>query len=331
TVEKALQEPTEYAPVLFNRIDRDPREASPDFYLKLHEQWQVEPEAARKRLLDAVVFETTSLNRVRLDHPTFKMPDLGTTLRNRRVIDRLAESLPITLLLNALTLPLIYVGAIWLGIRMAGNRGQLSDVGTGTVLLGLWSLPVIWVGVMAINYLANEDYLRLFPAAGLHSLTADRMPFMPHWTEAGFERGWLLDTLWHLVLPVVCLSYGSLAVLAKLTRSSMLENLGADFVRTARAKGVDESAILYQHAFRNSLLPLITVVASILPAMIGGSVVIENLFSLPGMGKLGVEAAFQRDRELVLGTTLVAGLLGLSAELLRDLCYAIADPRVSYD
>ena len=141
----------------------------------------------------------------------------------------------------------------------------------------------------------------------------------------------MLDTIWHLVLPVFCLTYGGFAVLSKLMRGSVLDNIRSDYVRTVRAKGVSEHDVLFRHVFRNSLLPLITVAASIIPALFVGSVIVENIFSIPGMGKLGVEAAFMKDRELLMGTTLIGGLIGLASEIMRDVLYAMADPRVSYE
>ncbi|MEJ2424821.1 MAG: ABC transporter permease, partial [Candidatus Thiodiazotropha sp.] len=144
-------------------------------------------------------------------------------------------------------------------------------------------------------------------------------------------RGFLVDRLWHLVLPVLCLSYGGFAGLAKLTRTSVLENLLSDYARTARAKGLSESAVLWRHVFRNSLLPLITVAASLLPSLLAGSVIVESIFSIEGMGKLAVEAVQTRDRELVLSITLIGGLLTLLGYLLADLLYALADPRISYE
>jgi peptide/nickel transport system permease protein len=144
-------------------------------------------------------------------------------------------------------------------------------------------------------------------------------------------RGFLLDRVWHLVLPVVCLSYGGFAGLAKLTRTAVLENLLSDYARTARAKGLAESAVLWKHVFRNSLLPLITVAASLLPSLLAGSVIVESIFSIEGMGKLAVEAVQTRDRELVLSITLIGGILTLLGYLLADFLYALADPRVSYD
>ena len=151
------------------------------------------------------------------------------------------------------------------------------------------------------------------------------------WGHEGFVRGFMFDRLWHLALPVICLSYGGFAFLSRLTRSAMLENLQADYARTARAKGVDESTVLWTHVFRNSLLPLITVSASLLPGLLGGSVIVESIFSIDGMGKLVVEAVKGRDRELVLSITMISGMLTLLGYLVADLMYAIADPRVSYD
>jgi peptide/nickel transport system permease protein len=141
----------------------------------------------------------------------------------------------------------------------------------------------------------------------------------------------MLDRMWHLVLPVLCLSYGSFAFLSKLSRATVLENIQSDYVRTARAKGVDERRVLMRHVLANSMIPLITVAAHILPALITGSVVVESIFSIPGMGKLTVDAINARDRELFLSTTLVAGMLGLFGYLLADILYAVADPRVSYE
>ena len=364
----------------------------------------------------------------------FKGPDLGTSFRfGRPVLDLVAERVPITLLLNLLSLPLIYAAAIAIGVRAARERGGTFDITSGGIMLALWSVPVMLAGILLIGFLASEQYWHWFPTAGLNRREALDMPFLPHWhhpraglallggmvgggallaaagrwlprylriaamgvfgTGLGFAMagalpgggglvvhavlmlvigsalgafaglagrgvrtagfgligvligallgrhwggddwtsGFLLDRLWHLVLPVICLSYGGFAFLAKLVRTSMLENLLSDFARTARAKGVSEHDVLWRHVFRNGLLPLITVSAGILPALLGGSVIVETIFSIDGMGKLAVEAVKGRDRELVLSLTLIGGLLTLIGYLLADLCYAIADPRVSYE
>src|SRR5262249_53414162 len=157
--------------------------------------------------------------------------------------------------------------AITTGIAAARRRGKWVDVSSGTLFLALWSIPVMWAGVMAIGFLANRDYLGAFPTSGLHDITADGMAFLPTWVGGHFQRGWLLDSVWHLVLPVACLAYGEFAFLSKLMRSSMLENLSADFTRTARAKGLAENVIIYRHVLSNSILPLLTVAAATVPAM----------------------------------------------------------------
>lgn len=261
-----------------------------------------------------------------------KAPDLGHSfVKNRPVLDLIAQALPVTLLLNLISTPLIYFLAIFSGVYAARYRGRWFDTISGLVLLALWSVPTIWAGVLLQGFLANRQYLQWFPSTGLHDLRAETMPFLPHWSAEGFSPGWLGDLIWHLVLPVICLSYGGLAFLAKLSRSAVLENLQADFVRTARAKGLADRQVLWQHAFRNSLLPLITVAAHIIPGLLAGSVIVETIFSIPGMGKLIVDAIGFKDQEVVMAVTLVSGILTLLAYLLADFLYALADPRVSYE
>lgn len=312
-----------------------------------------------------------------------KGSDLGESFRyGRPVWDLLKERVPITLLLNVLSLPLIYFIAITVGVRAATDRGGRFDVSSSVVMLGLWSVPTMLTGVLLIGFFASDQYWHWFPTSGLSSREAMDMPFMPHWSqsldvlkvlltsilatavgialalgrlspvlvglvalvagavgiavgmswgEGDFVRGFLLDRGWHLVLPILCLSYGSFAFLSRLTRSAVLENLQADYARTARAKGVPEPEVLWSHVFRNSLLPLITVFAALLPGLLAGSVIVESIFSIDGMGKLAIDAVKGRDRELVLSITLISGILTLVGYLLADLMYAIADPRVSYE
>src|SRR5207248_3114121 len=132
----------------------------------------------------------------------------------------------------------------------------------------LWSIPVIWMGVMALGFLASRSY---FPTSGLHDITAETMAFLPQVDNGAFQRGWLLDYLWHLALPIACLTYGEFAFMSKLMRGAVLENLAADYARTARAKGLSENTVLFRHVVRISVLPLITLTAATVPALIGGS------------------------------------------------------------
>jgi ABC-type dipeptide/oligopeptide/nickel transport system permease component len=261
----------------------------------------------------------------------FKSPDLGRSwTRERPVEDLIKEALPTTLLLEFLSLPIIYGIAIFTGIRAARARGQFADVAIGTVLIALFSLPEIWVAVLLIGFMTNVDYVHWFPSNGLHDVLSDGMTFLPTRASGQFERGWLLDTCWHLVIPLTVLSYGSFAFLSRLTRASLLETLTLDFARTARAKGLPERIIVYRHVLRNSLIGLITVAANILPGLISGSVVVETIMGIPGMGKLFIDAVDARDKDLYMAIILIGGLLTLIGYLVADIAYAIADPRVSY-
>ena len=149
--------------------------------------------------------------------------------------------------------------------------------------------------------------------------------------EEGFQRGYLLDTIWHMVLPVFCLVYGGWAVLAKQTRAAMLDTYTMDFVRTARAKGVSDHDVKWYHVFRNSLLPVITIFVLVFPAMLAGSVVVERIFSIPGMGSLILSAIFNLDRDVILANVFMIAVLNLLALLLADILYAAADPRFTFD
>ncbi|CAN5687391.1 hypothetical protein BH09PLA1_BH09PLA1_14640 [soil metagenome] len=268
----------------------------------------------------------------RLGLPWFKKPDMGYSyIQSRPSVEMIAEALPVTLTLQAVALPTAISIALLTGIWAARHRGGLWDVVPGTFLLALYSLPVIWVGVMFIGFLANVEYIRAFPAAELHDVMSNRMSFFPRFGGEGFQPGYLLDSVWHLVLPVVCIAYGAVAYYSKLTRTSMLETLSSDFVRTARAKGLGERVVLFRHALRTSLIPLITVAASFLPALVTGSIVVETIFSLRGMGRLVIESLYRNDRELFLSVSVIILMLQLVGFLLADIAYVIADPRVSYD
>ena len=266
--------------------------------------------------------------------PRTKWPDLGESfVRRTRAIDLVAERLPVSLSLQIVSLPVSYALAVWLGVQQAKRRGKAFDVGMSGVTLMLWCVPVIWLTVLLLGFFASEKYpvLRWFPATGLNQINETVMSFLPSWGQGDFKQGWLLDRVYHMILPTVCLTYANFAFLSRLARGSLLDNLNADYVRTARAKGLPPGVVLYRHAFRTSLIPLITVLVNILPGLIAGSVVVETAFGIQGMGSLFVDAARQRDFELLLSITVVIGLLQLTAYLLADIGYALADPRVSFE
>lgn len=261
---------------------------------------------------------------------SFGPPDFGMSFsRSQPVLSLIRTALPVTLLLNLIAVPIIYLIAIPSGILAATRAGSWFDVCSGAFYVALWSVPVVWAGTLLIGFVASErSGLGLFSVAGLHSPEADDMPFLPQW---GVTNGYLVDTLLHVCLPVVCLVYFGFAVLSKQTRAAMLDNFNADYVRTAKAKGVSHKNVVMRHVFRNSLLPLITMFAAVFPAMLAGSVVVEKIFSIPGMGKLVLDGINLRDRELLLANTLMIAGVNLLALLLADILYALADPRVTYD
>lgn len=260
-------------------------------------------------------------------------PDLGMSFsRGRPVTALIAEALPITLLLNFIAIPIIYIIAVPSGMLAATHRGSWFDVLSGGLYVALWSVPIVWACVLMLGYLANnQSGLGAFPVTGLHSIEAQDMTWLPSFSDGHFVRGYILDTLWHLCLPVAALVYTGFAVLSKQTRAAMLDNFNADYVRTAKAKGVPSRDIVLRHVFRNSLLPIITMFVSIFPAMLAGSVVVEKVFSVPGMGSLVIEAIFLRDREVLLANAFIIGVVNMLALLLADVLYALADPRISYD
>ena len=248
--------------------------------------------------------------------------NFGNSIKHHRpVIDLIKERLPITLSLNIIAFVLIYSISLPLGVLTAVSHKKFFDRASSVVLFMLWALPSMWVGQMLIGYFCGPTFLNWFPPAGLSSNQADQMPFFP----------WLFDRLWHLVLPVICLTYAGFAYLTKQVRAGMLDNLRADYVRTARAKGLSNMVVVFRHAFRNSIIPVITIMATLLPAMLGGSVIIERIFSVPGMGLLAFEAVTTRDYNIVMAVATIGGLMNLIGLLLGDIAYAIADPRISFE
>ncbi|MGA2092933.1 MAG: ABC transporter permease [Sedimentisphaerales bacterium] len=247
--------------------------------------------------------------------------DFGDSIKHHRPVSNLIrERLPITLTLNLISFVLIYAISIPMGVLSAVGRKRFLDQAGSVMLLMLWSLPSMWVGQMLIGYLCGPP-LNWFPPAGLSSNDAEQYPFFP----------WLADRLWHLVLPVFCLTYAGFAYLTKLVRAGMLDNLRADYVRTARAKGLSNRVVIFRHALRNSIIPVITIMATLLPAMFGGSVIIERIFSISGMGLLAFEAVTTRDYNVVMGVATIAGFLNLLGLLMADIAYAIVDPRISFE
>jgi len=248
--------------------------------------------------------------------------DFGVSLRDHRpIIDKLKERIPITLKLSGLSIFFAYLISIPIGVYSATHKYSLADRALTVLLFGLYSLPNFWVATMAIVYLGGGDFWNVFPVFGLYSAGSEGWPW--------WQR--FVDQLWHLVLPVTCMTYYSLAALSRYMRAGMLEAVHQDFIRTARAKGLSERAVVFRHAMRNSLIPIVTLMADLLPALIGGSIVIETLFSIPGMGFLSYEAVLNRDYPLIMAVFTLSAMLTVAGILIADLLYTIADPRIAYE
>jgi peptide/nickel transport system permease protein len=244
--------------------------------------------------------------------------DLGTSLSpdRRPVWDKIAERLPVTLLLNGLSLALIVVVSVPLGVLSAvGRGGHLDRVATALVFAG-FSVPGFWLALLLMGWLGVD--LRWLPVSGLASLG--------HETLSPLARAW--DYCRHLVLPVTVSAVGGLAGLSRYVRGSMLEVLGQDFITAARSKGLSEAKVLWVHALRNSLLPVITLLGFWVPALIGGSVIFETIFAIPGMGQLFYQSVMARDYPVIQGMLLVGSALTLVGNLLADVAYGVADPRI---
>jgi peptide/nickel transport system permease protein len=248
--------------------------------------------------------------------------DFGTSYKDhRKVWDKIAERLPITIQLNVISIFLVYIIAIPCGIYSATRSGSLSDRLLTLFFFFLYSLPSFWVAVLLIMLFGGGDFWDMLPVYGISSIGAENWPFSQ----------WFMDRLWHLILPVFCLTYGGLAYLSRLTLADMLEVIREDYIRTARAKGLSERVVIFKHAFRNALLPIVTLLAFLLPSMFGGSVIIESIFSIPGMGQLGFEAVLSRDYPVIMAITTLSAFLTLLGLLLSDILYAALDPRIKLD
>lgn len=246
--------------------------------------------------------------------------DLGVSFFDRRnVTEKILERLPNTILLNAMAIFLMFVIAIPVGALSAARQNTKFDRASGILFYILYSLPNFWVAI--ILQLIFAVSLKMLPLYGLESEGAEQL---------GMIR-WLLDRASHLILPAVCLSYGGLAFLSRFSRAGLVEVIRQDYIRTARAKGLSEKVITFKHGLRNSLIPLLTLFGFMVPALIGGSIIIEQIFSWPGIGRLFFEAVLQRDYPTVMGLSFISAVLTLLGILLADILCVMADPRIRYE
>jgi peptide/nickel transport system permease protein len=250
----------------------------------------------------------------------FLKGDLGVSYQDMRPVSEVVWSaVQWTMGISFASILLAYLLAVPLGVGSAIKRGSRGEKITTTGLFMLYSLPNFWIATILIIFLCGGDWLSWFPAPGAAPIPMDA-PITYKLTQGAYR----------LILPLFCWTYTSLAFISRQMRGGMLNVIGQDYIRTARAKGVTEKLVVWKHALRNSLLPVITLFANVFPAVISGSVVIENIFSIPGMGQISYNAFLANDYPVVFADTMFAAILTLIGTLIADIMYALVDPRISF-
>lgn len=244
--------------------------------------------------------------------------DLGRSFSsdNRPVADKIRERLPVTISLNLIALVLEFGLAIPIGILAATCRDSWLDKGITVFVFIGFAVPTFWLALLLMYFFGVR--LSWLPVSGLHTLGSD------NWGNFRY----LSDMARHLIMPVMVASFGSLAGLSRYMRSAMLNVISQDYITTARAKGLSEGIVIWKHALRNALLPLITLLGFSIPGLIGGSVIFETIFAIPGMGQLFYQGVMSRDYPVVMGILVIGAFLTLVGNFAADLCYAAADPRI---
>jgi peptide/nickel transport system permease protein len=246
------------------------------------------------------------------------MLDFGRSFApdNRPVLDKILERIPITLLINVLSIILIMGVAIPLGVMSAVKQDSLFDKGTTIFVFVGFAVPTFWLALLLMILFGVK--LGWLPISGFRSLNYATLPVSQQ----------ILDVAQHLILPVFVSAFGGLAGMSRYMRSNMLEVVRQDYITTARAKGLDERTVIFKHALRNALLPVITLLGLSVPGLIGGSVIFETIFAIPGMGQLFYQAVMMRDYPTVMGILVIGAVLTLLGNLLADVMYSWADPRI---
>jgi len=273
-----------------------------------------------------------AINRIRahygLDQPVYVqyakwlrnmlMLDFGRSFApdNRLVIDKILERIPITLLINLLSMVVILTVAIPIGVLSAVKKDSLFDRATTVFVFLGFAVPSFWLALLMMILFGVQ--LEWLPISGFRSLNYGQLTTP--------ER--IIDIARHLVLPVFISAFGGLAGLSRYMRSNMLEVIRQDYITTARAKGLDETTVIFKHAVRNALLPVITILGLSVPGLIGGSVIFETVFAIPGMGQLFYQSVMMRDYPTIMGVLVIGAVLTLFGNLLADVMYSLADPRI---
>jgi peptide/nickel transport system permease protein len=238
----------------------------------------------------------------------------------RPVAHKIYDALYWTVVMNGISILIAYLLSIPIGVLSAVYKDTRLDRITTITLFVLYSLPTFWIATMLVVFFTTPEYgMDWFPTMGVGDVASDTSL----WQRLRIRGA-------HLILPIFCITYGSLAFISRQMRGAMLDVLRQDYIRTARAKGLSEQHVIWRHAFRNALFPIITLFASIFPAALAGSVVIEAIFNIPGMGKLSIDAINSRDFPVVYTVLMLSAVLTMVGILIADILYALLDPRVSY-
>lgn len=248
--------------------------------------------------------------------------DLGNSMVHKvPVMTLVLERLKYSLTLALLSLVLAYLISVPIGIASAKFHRSWGERAAGLLLFALYSLPSFYVATLAVHYLAEGQ------PNSIEIIPPDRFESMEAWRLPSWE--WLKDIAWHILAPVFCMTYASFAALSRFAKTGVLHVIRSDYVRTARAKGVGEFMVVVKHATRNGIIPIITLLGTTLPVIVGGSFIIEWIFSIPGFGLLTLQSIGARDFNVIVGVQLIIAVLTMIGILISDLLYAVADPRIS--
>lgn len=248
--------------------------------------------------------------------------DFGESFSYRRpVIEVILDKLPVSLQFGLASLILTYLISIPLGISKAVRDGSKFDLASSVVLMVMYSIPPLIFGILMRVYLAGGQFLDIFPLGELYS---DGYFDLTTW-------GKIVDRAHHFVLPLACYVVNSFTVLAFLMKNSLMEEVRLDYVRTARAKGLDERAVIYKHAVRNALIPIVTGLGSFLTVFFAGSIIIEQVFSIDGMGLLSYKSILSRDYNVIMALIFIQAVLSMLGRLISDIAYVLVDPRIDFE
>ncbi|QGJ71577.1 Binding-protein-dependent transport systems inner membrane component [Planctomycetales bacterium 10988] len=249
--------------------------------------------------------------------------DMGQSIARKVPVTRLiGQRIGPTFLLSATSLLLAYLLSIPIGLYSTVRGGKWDERAISVMLYMLYSIPSYVTALILLFFFAVTLQDTVF-ALPLQGIVSDGYQQMSYWEK-------VRDVTWHMILPVICFTYGGLAYYSRFIRSNMEEVIRQDYIRTAKAKGVPFWRIILHHAFRNTMIPFVTMIGLTLPALLSGSVILESIFGWPGMGQLFLESIVQRDYPTVMGITLMFSFLTLLGQLLADFLYAVVDPRVTY-